>query len=71
VDEWNWVRRGSSWSMGLLPVRDVVDFARRSRWRTMGLWSMGGPDFDLRVREGLGVTWQVLTFEKYCFATKL
>jgi len=56
VDEWNWVRGGSCWSMGLSPVPCVVDFARRSRWRTMGLWSVGGPDFDLRVREGLGIT---------------
>ena len=56
MDEWNRVRGGSCWSMGLSPVPCVVDFARRSRWRTMGLWSVGGPDFDLRVREGLGIT---------------
>ena len=36
LDEWTWVRGGSSWSMGVLPVPCVVDFAKRSRWRTMG-----------------------------------
>jgi len=56
LDEWYLVRGGSSWCMGVLPVPCVVDFARRSRWITMGLWSVGGPDFDLRVRAGLGIT---------------
>jgi len=47
---------GSSWAMGMLAVLCVADFAKRERWRTVGLWSVGGPDLDLRVREGLGIT---------------
>jgi len=35
---------------------DVSDFAGRERWRTIGLWSVGGPEFDLSVWEGLGIT---------------
>jgi len=50
------VRGGSSWAMGMLAVLYVADFAKRERWRTMGLWSVGGPDLDLRLREGLGIT---------------
>jgi len=42
--------------MGMLAVLCVADFAKRERWRTVGLWSVGGPDLDLRVREGLGIT---------------
>ena len=44
--------------MGMLAVTRlcVVDFAKRERWSIMGLWSVGGTDFDLRVREGLGIT---------------
>ena len=34
----------------------VADFAKIGRWRTIGLWSVGGPDLDLRGREGLGIT---------------
>ena len=56
LDEWSWVHGGSSWSMGVVPVPCAVDFAKRSGWRTKGLWSVGGPDFNLRVREGLGIT---------------
>jgi len=42
--------------MGMLAVHCAVDLARRERWRTIGLWSVGGPDLDLRLREGLGIT---------------
>ena len=38
------------------PVPCVADFATRDRWRTIGLWSVGGLDLDLRVHEGLGIT---------------
>ena len=41
--------------MGLLAVLCAAE-AKRERWRTIGLWSVGGPDLDLRVREGLGIT---------------
>jgi len=44
-----------SWAMGVLPVPCVTNFAKRDRWRTIGLWSVGGPDFNLRVRGGLGI----------------
>ena len=42
--------------MGMLSVLCVADLAKRERWRTIGLWSVVGPDVDLRVREGLGIT---------------
>jgi len=42
--------------MGLLAVLCVADLAKRERWKTIGLWSVGGPDLDLRLREGLGIT---------------
>ena len=47
MDELNWVREGSSWAMGMLSVLCVADLAKRERWRTIGLWSVGGPDVDL------------------------
>ena len=34
----------------------AADLAKRERWRTIALWSVGGPDLDLRLREGLGIT---------------
>ena len=52
---WHWVRGGSSWAMGLLAVLCAADLAKRERWRTIGLWSVGGPDLNLRLREGLGI----------------
>jgi len=44
--------------MGMLAVLCVADFAKRERWRTNGLWSVGGPHWhlDLSLREGLGIT---------------
>ena len=33
----------------------VADFAERETWRSIGLWSVGGPDLDLRLREGLHI----------------
>ena len=56
LDEWNWVREGSSGSVAValrvwVPVCDI-----RERWRTVGLWSVGGPGCDLRVREGRDIT---------------
>jgi len=42
--------------MGVLPVPCVAYFANSDRLRTIGLWSVGGPDFHLRVPEGLGIT---------------
>ena len=54
--EWNWVRGESSWAMGLLAVFCAADFAKTERWRTIGLWSVGGPDLDLKLLEGLGIT---------------
>jgi len=37
---------GSSLAMGtlMLPVPCVAEFAKRDRWRTIGLCSVGGPD---------------------------
>ena len=43
-------------AMGVLPVPCVAYFANRDRLRNIGLWSVGGPDFDLRVLEGLSIT---------------
>jgi len=42
--------------MKVWPVPCAADFAKKDKRRTMGLWSMIGPDFDLRVREGLRIT---------------
>jgi len=57
--------------MGMLAVLCVADYAKRERWRTIGLWSVGGPDLYLRLREGFGITQQALTFGKCCFAIRL
>jgi len=44
LDDRNWVRGESSWAVGMLPVLCVADFAERHSWRTIRLWSVGGPD---------------------------
>jgi len=49
------VRGGSSEVVALVLKNGVSDFAVRERWRTIGLWSVGGPEFDLSAQEGLGI----------------
>jgi len=53
LDEWNWVRGGSSGSMAVASGAWAADFDKRERCRTIGLWSVGGPGCDLRVHGGL------------------
>jgi len=55
LDESNWVRGGSYEVVALVLRTGMSDFAGRERWRTVGVWSVGGPEFDLSAREGLGI----------------
>jgi len=50
------VRGGSCGVVGLTLVPGAIGFAGRDKWRTVGLWSVGGPGFDRSDREGLGIT---------------
>jgi len=43
--------------MRVLPVPCATDFAKGQRRRMITFWSVGVPDFDLRVREGLCMGW--------------
>ena len=65
--EFGWVklvRGGSSGGVRMSLWAWVADFNKSERWRTIGLWSVGGPGCDLSAREGYHIAyfylWEVL-----------